>query len=41
MGTTPWRLYNLETDPGETRDIAEDYPELVTELVQEWETDWN
>ncbi len=41
MGTAPWRLYNLETDPGETRDIAEDYPELVTELVQEWETDWN
>ena len=39
-GTTAWRLYDLLADPGETRDLAADHPELVTELVREWETDW-
>ena len=40
MGITPWRLYDLSSDPGETHDLAADYPALVAELVQEWETDW-
>lgn len=39
-GTTPWQLYNIETDPGERHDIAAENPELVAELVAEWETDW-
>ena len=40
MGLTPWRLYDLSSDPGETHDLAADYPALVAELVQEWESDW-
>ena len=40
MGTMPWRLYNLAVDPGETRDLAMENPELVTELVAEWEANW-
>ena len=37
---TPWRLYDLAEDPGETRDIAAESPELVAELVREWEDNW-
>ncbi len=35
-----WRLYNLADDPGETVDLAAELPELVGELVEEWETHW-
>ena len=35
-----WELYNIREDPGETRDLAAQHPDLVAELVQEWETDW-
>ena len=38
---TPWELYNIAEDPGETRDLAADHPELVAELATEWETNWN
>ena len=37
---TPWRLYDLAEDPGETRDLAAESPELVAELVREWEDNW-
>ena len=35
-----WELYNIREDPGETRDLAARHPDLVAELVQEWETNW-
>ena len=38
--STPWRLYDLAEDPGETRDLAAESPELVAELVREWEANW-
>ena len=38
--STPWRLYDLANDPGETRDLAAESPELVAELVREWEANW-
>ena len=38
---TPWELYNIAEDPGESRDLAADHPELVAELAAEWETNWN
>ncbi len=38
---TPWELYKIAEDPGESRDLAADHPELVAELAAEWETNWN
>lgn len=38
--STPWRLYDLAEDPGETRDLAAESPEFVAELVREWEANW-
>jgi len=35
-----WRLYDLEADIGETRDLAAKKPELVAELSNAW-NDWN
>ncbi len=40
MGVTPWRLYDITADPGETRDLAALFPELTAELVEEWENSW-
>ena len=40
MGTAPWRLYDLEADPGEHNDIAAQNAQLTGELVDEWETSW-
>ena len=32
-----WRLYDLSNDRGETRDLAEVYPDRVTDLLRLWE----
>ncbi|MCB9767240.1 MAG: sulfatase-like hydrolase/transferase, partial [Candidatus Omnitrophica bacterium] len=37
---TPWELYDLEVDGGETKNLAESHPALVKDLAQdfaEWE----
>ena len=34
---TPWRLYDMEADPGETRDLAARQPELVARLSKQYE----
>jgi arylsulfatase len=36
IGDRQWRLFNLAEDPGETRNLAEQRPELVRELSQAW-----
>ena len=36
-GNNVWELYNVENDPGETTDIAVKMPELLEELILEWE----
>ena len=33
-GEVRFELYDLEKDPGETRNIAGDYPDLVEEIKQ-------
>lgn len=33
----PWELYDIETDPGESRDLAAEHPSVVAELAAEWE----
>jgi len=40
MGTTPWQLYDISTDPGERHDLAGQMPEVTAELVAEWEANW-
>lgn len=32
-----WGLYNVMTDPGETTDLSEQYPEKVAELLAAWQ----
>jgi arylsulfatase len=39
-GPLSWQLYDIMSDPGETQDLASQYPELVSELLTEWETNW-
>ena len=36
-GPGTWHLYNLADDPGETRDLAKEHPELLTKLQIAWE----
>jgi arylsulfatase len=33
----PWRLYNLNTDRGETKDVAAENPAIVTDLLAQWD----
>ena len=36
-GNGNWQLFNLKTDPSESIDLSAKYPELVSELAEEWE----
>ena len=35
-GPLQWRLFNLETDPGERQDLSSENPELKSELMAIW-----
>lgn len=37
LGTGNWQLYNLDTDPCETTDLSDQYPDLKKELLAGWE----
>lgn len=32
-----WRLYDLASDPGETSDVSDQYPQIREKLIQSWE----
>lgn len=34
---TPWQLYDMESDPGQEKDIAADHPDLVKELAAKYD----
>ncbi len=34
---TPWQLYDMETDPGQAKDIAKDHPDLVKDLAARYD----
>lgn len=36
-GPEKWQLYNLANDKGEVRDLAEEYPEKMKELLKLWD----
>ena len=40
QGLTEWHLYDLVADPGEHNNIAAQHPELVAQMVAEWEANW-
>ena len=37
LGKGDWALYNLEEDPGELTDLADERPEVLTELLAAWD----
>ncbi|MEM1402272.1 MAG: arylsulfatase [Pseudomonadota bacterium] len=37
MGTGQWELFNLNTDPGETDDLAESEPEVLSKLIEKYQ----
>lgn len=37
FGSGDWQLYDLKTDPAETRDLAAERPEIRDELARHWE----
>ena len=46
MRNEKWRLvgdslYNIEKDPGETKDRAQDYPEVVSEMRKSFDVWWD
>jgi arylsulfatase len=36
-GPEKWELFNVEEDPGEVNDLAEEFPEKLAELLAHWE----
>jgi len=38
FGASEWQLFDLSTDPGETRDLSAAHPELLQRLLGEWNT---
>jgi hypothetical protein len=32
-----WQLYDVVSDPGETQDLSEEYPNLMKTMLEEWE----
>lgn len=36
-GPQQWKLYDLSVDPGETTDLSEQKPDLIKELITNWE----
>ena len=36
-GPAVWKLYDMVNDPGETRDLSSEKPEILQELETEWE----
>ncbi|KAK0644762.1 Arylsulfatase [Lasiodiplodia hormozganensis] len=37
LGKEEWELYNIDEDPGENHDLAEQKPEVLVQLLEEWE----
>jgi arylsulfatase A-like enzyme len=37
FGPGEWQLYDLSQDPGETNDLAEDFPGRVADMIARWE----
>lgn len=40
QGTQAWELFDLESDPTESRDIASQHPDKVLSMAKQWDTWW-
>ena len=38
MEDKAWELYDMNTDPTETKDLADQYPDRVNTMIDEYET---
>ena len=38
IGPGVWQLYDLKTDPGETRDLAATRPDILARLLRHWDS---
>ncbi|MBT8147624.1 MAG: arylsulfatase, partial [Gammaproteobacteria bacterium] len=38
QGETEWHLFNIRTDPGEARDLAQQQPDLLEEMLADYES---
>lgn len=36
-GSGNWQLFNIKTDPTETADLAADFPDVMAELIADWD----
>ena len=36
-GTGHWELFNVKTDPSETANLAADFPDVIAELIADWD----
>jgi arylsulfatase A-like enzyme len=36
-GSGEWELFNLKTDPSETANLAIDFPDVMAELIADWD----
>lgn len=36
FGTGAWQLYDLDTDPGETKDVSNQYPSVKDDMIKSW-----
>jgi arylsulfatase A-like enzyme len=32
-----WQLYDMSVDPGEVNDLSEEHPDLLKDLLRQWE----
>ncbi len=41
QAASDWELFDLETDPTESRNVASEHPEKVAKLAKQWDAWWN
>lgn len=38
FGSGDWQLFDVAKDPGESRDLADQYPDVTQDLANKWES---
>jgi arylsulfatase len=37
FGASDWQLFDMKVDPGESNDVADQYPEVIQDLADKWD----